>query len=61
MITSLSMSGPKRRDYLKRQADIIAYTQRKKAAARKSHRKATLRRLHQIGIKISCLTRCQRE
>jgi hypothetical protein len=61
MISSLSMSGRKRHDYLKRQADIIAYTQRKKAAARKSHRKAALRRLHQIGINISCLPRCQRE
>ena len=61
MICSLWMSGQKRRDYLQRRADTIAYTQRNNAAARKSHRKATLRRLHQIGIKISCLPRCQRE
>ena len=61
MIFSLHMSGQKRRDYLQQVADNIAYTQQRNAEARKSHRKATLRRLHAIGIKISCLPRCQRE
>jgi len=61
MICSLLMSGKKRQKYLLSRAEIISYTQQKNAATRKSHRKATLRRLHQIGIKISCLPRCQRE
>jgi len=61
MICSLSMSGKKRQKYLDKQAGIICDTQEKNARARKSHRKATLRKLHQAGIYISLLPRCQRE
>jgi hypothetical protein len=61
MICSLSMSGKKRRKYLEKQAGIIRKTQVKNARARKSHRKAALQRLHQAGIYISLLPRCQRE
>ena len=55
------MRGPKRQKYLEKQAGIIRTTQEKNARARKSHRKATLRKLHQAGIYISRLPRCQRE
>lgn len=61
MICSLSMSGKKRQKYLEKQAGIIRKTQAKNARARKSHRKATLRKLHRVGIYLSLLPRCQRE
>ena len=55
------MSGKKRQKYLEKQAGIIRTTQVTNARARKSHRKAALQRLHQAGIYISLLPRCQRE
>ena len=39
-------------------ADLIAYYQHRNQGARKAHRRDTLRRLHQRGIKLSCLNRC---
>ena len=39
-------------------ADLIAYYQHRNQGARKAHRRATLRRLHQMGVKLSCLNRC---
>ena len=38
-------------------ADLIAYYQHRNQGARKAHRRATLRRLHQMGVKLSCLNR----
>jgi hypothetical protein len=54
--------GPKARaHYLDQQAANITYQQRRNAAARKAHRRTALRRLHQLGIKLTGLKRCQRE
>jgi hypothetical protein len=61
MILSLSMGRWQCPTYRQRQAEILDYIQPKSAAARRSHRKATRRRLHRLGIKISRLRRCQRE
>ena len=61
MIRSQSLEPKARYSYLAQQAALINRTQRRNAAARKSHRKATLRRLHQLGVKLTGLRRCQRE
>ena len=39
-------------------ANRIAYRQRRNRDARKDHRQATLKRLHQLGIKLSLLPSC---
>jgi ABC-type microcin C transport system duplicated ATPase subunit YejF len=61
MIFSQAMTPGNRVIYLEKQAAIINYQQQRNADARKAHRKATLRTLHQLGIKLTALKRCQRE
>ena len=61
MIHSRWMRGQPRQEFLHQEAENLAYTQQRNAAARTSHRRATLRRLQALGLKISCLYRCQRE
>ena len=61
MIRSESLTPTARKAYLAQQAALLTRTQLRNATARKSHRKATLRKLHQLGIKLTCLRRCQRE
>jgi hypothetical protein len=61
MIFSQWMGPKARANYLDQQAAIITYQQQRNAAARKAHRKTTLRTLHQLGIQLTGLKRCQRE
>jgi hypothetical protein len=61
MIASLTLGPKARQQTLAACARNIAYTQRRNAAARRCHRRATLRRLHQLGIRLADLCRCQRE
>jgi len=55
------MDGPRRQEYLGRQAEIIAYTQARNRAAAESHRKSALSRLEELGIDVSTLRSCQLE
>jgi hypothetical protein len=55
------MRGSRRRDYLRQQADIIAYIQARNRVAAKSHRKAALVKLKQLRINLATLRCCQLE
>ncbi len=55
------MEGERRQQYLRRQGEIIAYTQARNRAAADSHRKAALARLKELGIDINALRCCQME
>ncbi len=61
LIRARWMDGERRREYLRRQGEIIAYTQARNRAAADSHRKAALDRLNQLGINVSTLRCCQME
>ena len=47
-----------RRPVYQKAANRIAYRQRRNRQARQAHRKATLRRLHQAGVKLGELKSC---
>jgi hypothetical protein len=61
MIQSLPMRGRKRREYLHQQVEIIGYHQTRNAIAAQCHRKATLQRLKELGIKLAKLRCCRLE
>jgi hypothetical protein len=55
------MRGRKRREYLHQQVEIIGYHQTRNAIAAQCHRKATLQRLKELGIKLAKLRCCRLE
>jgi hypothetical protein len=61
MLASLAMGPKARTQSLAACAETITYLQRRNATARKCHRKAAIKRLHHLGIRLTTLQRCQRE
>ena len=61
LVRSRWMDGPRRQEYLRRQAEMIAYTQARNRTAAESHRKSALSRLEELGIDVSTLRCCQLE
>jgi hypothetical protein len=58
IIAGLELSLPARDRLYQRIAKRIAYHQKRNARARVSHRRATIRKLHRNGFKLSGLPRC---
>jgi hypothetical protein len=46
---------------LEHTAEELRYTQARRAQARKSHTKATRRKLHAAGVRLTAVTRCRWE
>jgi hypothetical protein len=44
---------------LEKTAEELQYTQARRAQARKSHTKATRRKLHAAGVRLTTLIRCR--
>jgi len=59
LIRSWSLSRRASRRLIEKTARRIRYSQQRKAAARKSHYRRTLRKLREIGINIKNLIRCK--
>ena len=58
LIAGLELSPPARDRLYQKIAKRIAYYQKRNALARASHRRATIRKLHRKGIRLTGLPRC---
>jgi hypothetical protein len=59
LVRSLWLSGRCGTRLLEQTAKDLRYTQARRAQARKSHTKATRRKLHTAGVRLTPLIRCR--
>ena len=59
VVRGLWLSGRCGTRLLEQVADELRYTQARRAQARKSHTKATRRKLHAAGVRLTALIRCR--
>ncbi len=59
VVRSLWLSGHCEARLLERTARELRHTQARRAQARKSHTKATRRKLHAAGVRLTTLIRCR--
>jgi len=59
LVQSWWLSGRASAQLIEHTASIIAHHQQRNAAARRSHTKQTLKQLHEKGIYLKDLIRCQ--
>jgi hypothetical protein len=59
VVRGLWLSGRCGARLLERTAEELEYTQARRAQARKSHTKATRRKLHAAGVRLTALIRCR--
>jgi hypothetical protein len=59
VVRGLWLSGRCVARLLEKTAEELRYTQARRAQARKSHTKATRRKLHAAGVRLTTLIRCR--
>jgi hypothetical protein len=59
VVRSLWLSGRCGMRLLEKTAEELQYTQTRRVQARKSHTKATRRKLHAAGVRLTTLIRCR--